>query len=351
MISIDSRHRFKRSKSDFEDGNNRKDDDDDGDGDGDGGASKGKGHVLPLNQVQVQGRGAKGAKANRHDYHIAIISVLLLIPVFLLCSFQNTSQLAEITSSFTESEVTERLLLSKSVPSLKECKNPLRMAVPLLVSEQNYARRQPSVAASALPSQRKQPRVCIIATTFNVVDYVGIAVDSVLQQTYQNVEIVVVDDNSNDGTTDLLLKKYATAPPGPKTTTPTLQVVRLTHNTNGGAGQPSNIGIDSCSEYTDYVMFADGDDYMEYDAVETMLAHAEIFNSDVVMADFDVVMPLPNGTVVSEPSYDFRHWDEVPTDIPFNILTHPRVLRTSPVPWRKMYKRKMLLKYDLKFPE
>jgi hypothetical protein len=288
---------------------------------------------------------------NRHDIHIAMISILLLIPVYLLVSFQDSSQLAETLSSFTESEVSERLLLSKAVPSLKECKNPLHMAVPLLISEQNYAARKPSVAASNLHKKQKKPRVCIIVTTYNVVDYVGIAVDSVFKQTYQNVEVVVVDDNSNDGTTDLLLEKYAAAPPGPTTTTPTLQVVRLTHNTNGGAGQPSNIGMDSCSDYTDYVMFADGDDYMEVDAVETMLSHAETFNSDIVMADFDVVMPLPNGTVVSEPSYDFRHWDMVPTDIPFNILTHPRVLRTSPVPWRKMYKRKMLLRYDLKFPE
>lgn len=328
---IDFRHR-KRTKSDLGGENDMEE--------GSAGSSK------------EQLRGVSHCRRwNRHDYQIALVSALLLIPVYLLVSIQNTSQLAETLSSFTDHGVSERLLLSKAVPSLKECKNPLRMAVPLLVSEQNYAERQPSVAAANLPSTQKHPRVCIVATTFNVVDYVGIAVDSVLKQTYNNVEIIVVDDNSNDGTTDLLLEKYATDPPGPDTTTPTVQVVRLTHNTNGGAGQPSNIGMDSCSEYTDYVMFQDGDDYMEPDAVETMLAHAEIFNSDVVMADFDVVLPLPNGTVVSEPSYDFRHWDEVPTDVPFNILTHPRVLRTSPVPWRKMYKRKMLLKNDLKFPE
>ena len=327
---FDFRHRVKRTKCNRPDGGGLADD----------GVSKGHARIQKLCRA-----------TNRHDLHMAMISVLLLIPVYLLCCIQDSSQLAETLSSFTESEVTERLLLSKAVPSLKECKNPLRMAVPLLVSEQTYSVRQPSVTAAVIPSQRKQPRVCIIATTFNVVDYVGIAVESVLHQTYQNIEIIVVDDNSNDGTTDLLLEKYATAPPGPDTMTPTLQVVSLTHNTNGGAGQPSNIGIDSCSAYTDYIMFADGDDYMELDAVGTMLAHAEMFNSDIVMADFDIVMPVTNGTVVSEPSYDFHHWDKIPTNVPFNVLTHPRVLRTSPVPWRKMYKRKMLLKYDLKFPE
>ena len=295
---------------------------------------------------------------SRLDLYFGMISMMILLSTFVVFKVQDTSHFVEMIeatsnalSSFTETQMNERLLLSKSVPTVMECKDPLRMAVPLLRSEQQYSKKHRSRAKPTMRSNRKPPRVCIIATTYNVVDYVGIAVESVLQQTYQNVEIIVVDDNSNDGTSSLLIEQYATAPPGPDTVTPTLQVIALTHNTNGGAGQPSNIGIDSCSDYTEYVMLADGDDYMELDAVEVMVTHAETFNSDIVMADFDVVIPLPNGTVVSEPSYDFRHWDEIPTDVPFNILTHPRVLRTSPVPWRKMYRRKMLMKYDLRFPE
>lgn len=307
------------------------------------------------NSVDEDGRATKGYK-----YHIAIISLLLLFPLFLLFSSQDSSQLAETSSSFTELEVSGRLLPSGALPLLKECESPLHMAVPRLVKEQNFAglflstfpsKVEPSIANSNIHKKENQPRVCIIVTTFNVVDYVGIAMDSVLKQSYQNVEVIVVDDNSNDGTADLLLEKYATGPPGPTTSTPTLQVVRLTHNTNGGAGQPSNIGMDSCSKFTEYVMFADGDDYMELDAVETMLVHAEIFNSDIVMAGFDLIWRLPNGMVKSRPSYDLKNWNMVPTDIPFNILTHPLVLRTSPVPWRKMYRREMLLKYDLQFPE
>lgn len=295
--------------------------------------------------------GRSPQKWHRHDCYTAMVLTSLLIPLFIILSIQNTSQLAIALGSLTEHELSYRMLLSEAVPSLEECKHPLRMAVPLLVSEQTYASKQPPLSKSFMSSTKKEPRVCIIVTTFNVVDYVGMAVDSVLNQTHQNLEIIVVDDNSNDGTTDFLLEKYATAPPGPDTNKPTLQVIRLPHNTNGGAGQPSNIGMESCSDYTDYVMFADGDDYMEHDAVQAMLQNAENFNADVVLADFDVVMPLPNGTVISEPSYDTQHWAAVPVDIPFNIMTHPRVLRTSPVPWRKMYKRKMLLKHNVKFPE
>ena len=294
------------------------------------------------------------------DYCIAVIS-LLLFSVFLLLFTQNSSQLAETSSAFTQLEVSRRSLIpTETVPSLRECEDPLRKAVPLLTREQNFARLflstfptkvEPSIANSNVQEKEKQPRICIIVTTFNVVDYASIAMESILKQSYQNIEVVVVDDNSNDGTADLLLEKYATDPPGPTTSTATVQVVQLMHNTNGGAGQPSNIGMDSCSEFTDYVMFVDGDDYMELDAVETMLAHAEIFESDIVMAGFDIISTLPNGIVNSTSSYDLKKWDMVPTDIPFNILTHPIVLRTSPVPWRKMYRREMLLKHDLQFPE
>lgn len=307
------------------------------------------------NSVNEDSCATKGDKC-----HNAIISLLLLFPVFLLFFTESSSQLAETSISFTELEVSRRLFPSEIVPSLKECEDPLRKAFPLLTREQNFARLflstfpfkvEPSIANSNVQKKEKQPRVCIIVTTYNVVDYVSIAMDSILKQSYQNVEVIVVDDNSNDGTADLLLEKYATDPPGPTLSTATVQVVRLTHNTNGGAGQPSNIGMESCSEFTDYVMFADGDDYMELDAVETMLAHAEIFDSDIVMADFDIVSTLPDGMIKSKPSYDFMYWDMVPTDVPFNILTHPLVLRTSPVPWRKMYRREMLLKYDLQFSE
>lgn len=293
---------------------------------------------------------------SRHDIQTFCVAVFLLIPSFFLVAFPNTDELAQELNSNMYNEDTKselEVILSKNQPSQLPCTNPLRRAVPLLVSEQKYAKtnnqkqaKQTSVLSSRV-LQQQASRVCVIVTTYNVVDYVGIAMNSLLQQTYQNLEIIVVDDNSNDGTTDFLLERYATN----GDTLPSVKIIRLTHNTNGGAGQPSNIGMESCSNKTDYVMFADGDDYMELDAVESMLTYATKYHADVVMADFDVVQEGEKGEMVSESSYDFQHWDTVPTDTPFNILTHPRALRTSPVPWRKMYSSKMLKKNQVKFPE
>jgi len=294
---------------------------------------------------------------SRQDIQTFCVAVFLLIPSFFLVAFPNTDELAQELNSNMYNEDTEselEVILSKNQPSQLPCTNPLRRAVPLLVSEQKYAKtnnqkqvKHTSVLSSRVLQQQASSRVCVIVTTYNVVDYVGIAMNSLLQQTYQNLEIIVVDDNSNDGTTDFLLERYATN----ADTLPSVKIIRLTHNTNGGAGQPSNIGMESCSNETDFVMFADGDDYMELDAVESMLTYATKYHADVVMADFDVVQEGEKGEMVSESSYDFQHWDTVPTDTPFNILTHPRALRTSPVPWRKMYSSKMLDKNQVKFPE
>lgn len=210
------------------------------------------------------------------------------------------------------------------------------------------------------------PRVCIIITTFNVADYISESMDSALGQTYQNLEIIVVDDNSNDGTPELILEKYgADYMYSPKSDSnifaqvPTVQVVRMAHTTNGGAGQPSNIGMDTCSDATQYVMFLDGDDFMHRNAVETLLRQAQRYKADVVMGDFVEFTITPsnnkNGTnqmnMETIRCHDYNHWITIPQDTSFNIITHPRLLRTSPVPWRKLYKRDMLEKYNLRFQE
>mmetsp|Transcript_27293 Transcript_27293/g.40291 ORF Transcript_27293/g.40291 Transcript_27293/m.40291 type:complete len:821 (-) Transcript_27293:39-2501(-) len=293
----------------------------------------------------------------RHDVQMFLVALFLMIPSFFLAAFPSSDKLSDELDSamYNADQKSElELILSKTQPPQLPCTNPLRRAVPLLISEQKYVtitnkkqQEQIALASSRRSLKQESSRVCVVMTTYNVVDYVGIAMEALLQQTYPNLEIIVVDDNSNDGTTDLLLKKYATF----TNKLPSVNIVHLTHNTNGGAGQPSNIGVESCSNNTDYVMFADGDDYIELDAIESMLTYATKYHADVVMADFDVVQEGEGGEMVSESSYDFQHWDEVPTDTPFNILTHPRVLRTSPVPWRKMYSRKMLSNYQVKFPE
>jgi Glycosyltransferases involved in cell wall biogenesis len=232
-----------------------------------------------------------------------------------------------------------------------------------------------SPSLSLLPSKKndnKVPCVCMILTTYNVVGYVSNAMEHILNQTHKHLEIIVVDDHSSDGTLELLLQKYGlgtaekiggtnrTTLAGTTTTTSssssnnpsiTLQVVSLKQNTNGGTGQPSNIGMESCSSSSEYIMFADGDDYMELDTVETMVGLAKKFDAQVVVGNHDEIHQNDDGSTYLKPSGAFPKWETIPANKPFNVVTHPQILQTSPAPWRKLYQRSFLMDYKIQFPE
>ncbi|KAL3784648.1 hypothetical protein ACHAW5_003838 [Stephanodiscus triporus] len=220
------------------------------------------------------------------------------------------------------------------------------------------------------------PLVCIIVPTYNVEEYVERSLQSIRHQTYPNFQVVVVDDSSTDLTRDKI-NKYVQSDQR-------FRLVHLTHNTAGGAGQPTNIGLDSCSKDAEYILIADGDDWMERDALESLLFDARRFHSDIVIADFDIFiqqdyssgcngtdldgssLDLFNRTSIEQfcnetasamwpfkftSSYDSVHFDTIPTEQVFTFFTHPSVLRTSPVSWRKLYRKSFIERFGLRFLE
>jgi glycosyltransferase involved in cell wall biosynthesis len=106
-------------------------------------------------------------------------------------------------------------------------------------------------------------RVAVIVTVYNKVPYVRACVESVLSQTHPSVELVVVDDGSTDGSSDVV--ESVTAGTG-------ATVLRLT---NGGVSTARNAGVEACRSDPDYLLFLDGDDVLLPDALERMVAHME----------------------------------------------------------------------------
>ena len=95
----------------------------------------------------------------------------------------------------------------------------------------------------------KEPKVRVILAVYNGADYVTEAIESVLTQTYQNIELIVVDDCSTDET-PRLLKKLAARDHRIK--------IHSTSLNSGGPAKPRNIGIDKSSG--DVIAFIDSDD-------------------------------------------------------------------------------------------
>ena len=104
--------------------------------------------------------------------------------------------------------------------------------------------------------------VSVIIPVYNVERYLKKCIDSILNQTYKNLEIILVDDGSTDCSSKIC-DEYA------KNDTRILVI----HKANGGQSEARNIGISESKG--EYIFFVDSDDYIEYNAIETMLEIAE----------------------------------------------------------------------------
>ena len=117
-------------------------------------------------------------------------------------------------------------------------------------------------------------KLSIIVPVYNVEKYLEECVDSLLNQTLQDLEIFLVDDGSNDRSGEIA-DRYAREYP---------DKVHTLHLNNGGQGRARNAALPMASG--DYVGFVDSDDWIERDMYEKLLDRAEKTGADVVVCDF-----------------------------------------------------------------
>ena len=121
----------------------------------------------------------------------------------------------------------------------------------------------------------EQPLVSIGIPVYNVEPYIEKCLLSVLNQTYQNLEVLVVDDLGSDQSMQIVYRLQHSHPKGNL-----IKVVR--HNNNKGLGEARNTAIEKATGK--YLFFVDSDDYIEPPTINLLLKEAETHNTDVVMA-------------------------------------------------------------------
>jgi len=100
--------------------------------------------------------------------------------------------------------------------------------------------------------------VTIIVPVYNISEYLPACVESLRKQTYEDIEIILVDDGSTDGS-GALCDEYAAQDAR----------IRVVHKENGGLSSARNAGLDVATGQ--WVLFVDGDDYLVCDAAERLL--------------------------------------------------------------------------------
>lgn len=118
--------------------------------------------------------------------------------------------------------------------------------------------------------------VSIIIPVYNCEKYINRCIDSLINQTYKNFEIVIVDDGSTDSTLKML-KKYEV-----------LNFIKIYSQKNTGPALARNAGIGY--SIGTYVMFIDADDYVDADFVESYIKVIKENNNDIVIGGYKRVI-------------------------------------------------------------
>ena len=120
------------------------------------------------------------------------------------------------------------------------------------------------------------PLVSIIVPVYNVKPYLNRCVNSLLGQSYQNMELLLVDDGSNDGS-ETLCDEYAAQDAR----------VRVLHKKNGGLSDARNAGVDAAAG--EYLSFVDGDDWVSPYYIENLYRALEQAGADFSVSCFEEV--------------------------------------------------------------
>ena len=127
------------------------------------------------------------------------------------------------------------------------------------------------------------PVVSIIIPIYSVEEYLSNCIESVISQTYTNIEIILVDDGSPDGC-GRICDEYAQKD----------RRIKVIHKTNGGLISARKAGLAVASG--EYITFVDGDDYIKPDMCQTLYEVTCLYNPDIIAVGFTLV--YPNGKVI-----------------------------------------------------
>ncbi|MBP3766234.1 MAG: glycosyltransferase family 2 protein [Bacilli bacterium] len=159
-------------------------------------------------------------------------------------------------------------------------------------------------------------KVSIIIPVYNSEKYISKCLDSVLNQTYKNIEILVINDGSKDNSIDIL-REYEKKD----------DRIVVIDKENEGVAKTRNQGIKKATG--DYIMFIDNDDFIDEDYVETYLKNT----------DYDIVIGSYKRTDVNDKILFKYNLDEKSIWSKYVVLA----------PWAKLYKKDFLIKNNIEF--
>ena len=174
--------------------------------------------------------------------------------------------------------------------------------------------------------------ISVITPIYNVRRFIERGVREVLQQTYKDFELILVDDGSTDGSYEEC-QKWASVD----------KRIKVLHQQNTGAGGARNLGIDNANG--EYIYFYDIDDKIQPDLLEYCVEKMEELDVDFICFGYENIETTYNSRVAVEfpevhvtSNKDFK-----------SLYVDQFVLKVNGFPWNKFYRKSFLDKNGLRY--
>lgn len=179
------------------------------------------------------------------------------------------------------------------------------------------------------------PLVTVVVPVYNVEKYLNRCIESIVNQTYKNLEIILVDDGSPDNCPQMC-DDWAEKD----------NRIKVIHKKNAGAGMARNTGIDNSSG--SYILFVDSDDYIDLQTIEECVLSIKKTQSDVVM--FGRFTVFADGTVKETPVVTDKYYfsgEQVFNDILPGLFVHERGIGISSC--NKIFNLQLIKENNIKY--
>ena len=171
-------------------------------------------------------------------------------------------------------------------------------------------------------------KISVIIPVYNVEKYLSACMESIIHQTYKNLEIILVNDGSTDSCPQIC-EEYAAKD----------NRIKVIHKKNGGLSDARNSGLEIATG--EFISFVDSDDLLSLDFCQRLLDALIESDADIVECDF---------VKFEEETEEINEVEETDFEL-FNTLTALELLikdYIQPMVWNKLYRRQVL--ENIKFP-
>lgn len=184
-----------------------------------------------------------------------------------------------------------------------------------------------------------KPKISIIVPVYNVEKYIDKCIESILSQTLNEFELILVNDGSTDSS-GKICDEYATKD----------SRIKVIHKNNGGVSSARNVGIDIATG--DYIGFVDPDDDIDKNMYKTMFDYTYDKTIDIVICKIKTINEITN-TISESKIWENTNCIIDKKEIECKLI--PGVLKDSPYSinssFNKIYKKEVFKSLNLRFDE